>query len=90
MTPPIEIELSRDGRTTEAGLQRIRAALHGNTLALETNERATLAVANRNVGTWYPRRVFGPLRVAFAWIARPRDKLSAGVQLFGFRFFSLF
>jgi len=35
MTPPIEIELSRDGRTTEAGQQRIRAALHGNTLALE-------------------------------------------------------
>jgi len=35
MTSPIEIELSRDGRTTEAGQQRIRAALHGNTLALE-------------------------------------------------------
>src|ERR1700686_5864142 len=35
MTPPIEVELSRDGRTSEALQQRIRAALHGNTLALD-------------------------------------------------------
>ena len=35
MTPRIEIELSRDGRTTEAGQQRISAALRGNPLALE-------------------------------------------------------
>ena len=35
MTSPVQIELGRNGRTSQTGLESIRAALHGNTLALD-------------------------------------------------------
>ena len=35
MNSPVQIELGRNGRTSETGLESIRTALHGNALALE-------------------------------------------------------
>jgi len=35
MNSPVQVELGHNGRASETGLQSIRTALHGNTLALE-------------------------------------------------------